>query len=1143
MRYVVLTFFLIACCCTQNLLGQVGMLSKGNWVKIAVPNEGVFQCTGAQLKSMGFAGKLNSSQVQLFGMDLAKLSEKVPAGLPDSLTEIAIEMQDGGDGILDDQDRFLFYAQGKNKWIKTDVLEAPIRQKIASNDSLYFFIHVGTEGKRITSDASAMIGTKLVQYYPEKWLIEKDSINVLSSGKIGLGDPMGSGTGKKASLQFAFNMEGLQWSAPVTIQSQLAATTYSTNANFNIQLNDVLLNTITLGPVEPTILDDSYKIKFDTISKWLEVGKIIKAGQSLSNVSLQVDFNGPATATGWIDYIALHGQRKIGYWGTSSFGFEYSTANSINQMVEFEIQNASNQTRVWEVSKYVAPRSMTMTLGQNSVGSFKSNDSAFKYFYVFESNKVQTAQVVGKLEQDSSFDTTPVDYIIITAPDYLPAAKQLKAFHEKQNGFKVGLVKSTQIYNELAAGQTDPIAIRNYVKYIVEQSRLKGQAKPTYLLLFGIGNFNAQKIQPNKELPVYTSDISNSILASYSTDDFYAIHQSGAEIRFPQTIDSIDLAVGRIPARNSAEALKMVQKLIAYQTNKKMGLWQNQLTWVADDADYNLHLQDAEDIVSNIISKTTRWNHRKIYLDLFKATQTLTGATYPAVDNAIQEAVNSGSLILNYTGHGNYLRLAEEAVISKTTMDSWNNTGRLPIMVTASCDFAPYDQPNLLPIGFDALMQNDKGIIALVAANRLVFAYSNKQINDAFMQALLVPNSSGEFARIGQALQAAKKYNFSKNGDRLNAFKFGLMGDPAMQIVQPNYQVQCTALNDIKWTDSIQLKAGGKYTLKGQLTKNNQKLQNFNGFVDMVLWDAPSFKKTLANQANSQAVLVETQEQAVFKGKATVQNGQFEISFILPIALPSSDVKALKLQLYAYNDTVDAIAPNQSIFIQGNATISAADTIGPKIKSYINAPYFKSGDWVNFPATLIVELQDSAGIQSSGNELGHDLRLVVDDTITQSFNLNPFFTYNLNQYQSGTIRYALPSDIFKAGKHRLIIKAWDLLGNVSKDSIWIEVPGSNNQNLRNLQVFPNPVQNAAKFSFELKNVQDPIVMTIQIFDASGKIHYRHNETLQPNGNRIVFDWDGRTQYGSLLPPGQYYYSVMVRQNGVQEQLISTLLKF
>ena len=202
MRLRVLTFFLIGCCFPVLGWGQVGMLSKGNWVKIAVPNEGVYQMTGAQFKVMGFAGKLNANQVQLFGMDLTKLNEKVPNTLPDSLTEIAIEMQDGGDGIFDDQDQFLFYAQGHYKWVQTNQLEAPIRQKITSNDSLYFFLRVGLNGKRIASFNKSGSASKIVQTYSAKWLIEKDTINILSSGKIWLGDPMGNGVGKKTTQTF-----------------------------------------------------------------------------------------------------------------------------------------------------------------------------------------------------------------------------------------------------------------------------------------------------------------------------------------------------------------------------------------------------------------------------------------------------------------------------------------------------------------------------------------------------------------------------------------------------------------------------------------------------------------------------------------------------------------------------------------------------------------------------------------------------------------------------------------------------------------------------------------------------------------------------------------------------------------------------
>ena len=1140
MRLGVLTFLLIGCCFSISVWGQIGMLSNGNWVKIAVPNEGVYQLTGAQLKAMGFAGKLNANQVQLYGMDLANLSEKVPSVLPDSLSEMAIEMQDGGDGILDDQDKFLFYAQGHYRWIKSAIDEAPIRQKITSNDSLYFFLRIGTNGKRILNFTKTGAASKLVQTYEAKWLIEKDSINVLSSGKIWLGDPMGTGLGKKTTLSFPLNMEGLQLNAPILLQSQLAAAAYQSDATFTIKLNDQILSTKLLNPVSGLIFDDAYKLRFDSSTIWLDKTKILKTGQSFTSMNLQVDFNASTGSTGWIDYMALHGQRTIGFWGNNGFGFEYQSSNTTSQTIEFEIQNATNQTRVWDLSQYLQPVALNTQLGQNAIATFKAADSVGKYFYVFEANKINAAQFSSVIRSDSSFVTSGVDYIIITAPDFYPAAKTLQLFHQKQNGYKVGLYNSTQIFNEMASGQTSPVAIRNFLKYLLEQSKLKNQLRPAYVLLMGIGNFN-QKIQPNKELPVYTSEVSNAILTSYSTDDFYAIQKSGHQIQFAQTIDSIGLAIGRIPARTIAEADKMVEKLIQYQSNKKMGLWQNQLTWVADDADYNLHLQDAEEIIGNLKTKTANWNHKKLYLDLFKASQTLTGNTYPDVNKAIQESIQAGTLVLNYTGHGNYLRLTEEAVISKSEMQLWNNAGKLPIMVTASCDFAPYDQPASAPIGFDALMQNDKGIIALVAANRLVFAYSNKQINDAFMQALLVQNVDGQFKTIGQALQAAKNYNFSRNGDRLNAFKFGLLGDPAMRIAQPKYQINCTELNQTPWVGTLNLKAGGKYTIKGNLSAKNQLIQNFKGVVEMVLWDAPSTKKTLANQTTSQSVGIETQEQALFKGKATVQNGQFEISFILPGNLPSSSTAALKLQLYAYNDTADASMQFQSIFIQGTTTQNRQDTIGPVIQRYINHPSFKSGDWVSTPSTLFVHLKDSSGIQSSGNELGHDLKLIIDDTLVKNYNLNAFFTYDENQYQSGEIQYPLP--VLEEGKHQLILKAWDLLGNVSKDTFWIEVPSKKNKNIRNLSVSPNPVQTNAKFSFELKNTIDPILVQLEVFDASGNRYFSTSQQIQPSGNKIMIDWNGKTTSGGLLPPGKYYYKVIVQQNGLVEQLLNGLLKF
>jgi flagellar hook assembly protein FlgD len=139
------------------------------------------------------------------------------------------------------------------------------------------------------------------------------------------------------------------------------------------------------------------------------------------------------------------------------------------------------------------------------------------------------------------------------------------------------------------------------------------------------------------------------------------------------------------------------------------------------------------------------------------------------------------------------------------------------------------------------------------------------------------------------------------------------------------------------------------------------------------------------------------------------------------------------------------------------------------------------------------------------------------------------------------IQYPLP--VLEEGKHRLIIKAWDLLGNISKDTIWIEVPSKKNKNIRNLSVSPNPVQANARFSFEVNNTVDPILVQLEVFDVNGRIHFSTSQKIQLRGNKIVIDWNGRASNGGLVLPGKYYYRIIVTQNGLVEQMINSLLKF
>ncbi len=68
-----------------------------------------------------------------------------------------------------------------------------------------------------------------------------------------------------------------------------------------------------------------------------------------------------------------------------------------------------------------------------------------------------------------------------------------------------------------------------------------------------------------------------------------------------------------------------------------------------------------------------------------------TDRSYPDVNKAINAQINSGCLIFNYVGHGNENGLAHERVVKTEDINSWNNGGRLPLFITATCEFSRFD--------------------------------------------------------------------------------------------------------------------------------------------------------------------------------------------------------------------------------------------------------------------------------------------------------------------------------------------------------------------------------------------------------------------------------------------------------------------
>ena len=1133
------SLFFSSICSAQSM-----PLSQGKWVKIAVSKQGVYQVTGSQLKSWGMTLPLTSQQIQLFNLNISNLSEKVRDNMGVGLYENAIEVQDGGDGQFDTQDYFLFYSQGNIQWKWNTASQVFEHSKNLHGDSVYYFITLGKEGKRIQKSNANTIANATTDIFDERWVIEKDTVNILNSGQVWLGPPMGVGVGKLNKFTNQINMEGVINQSPIFFKLSYAAASVANPASFELSLNDQKLRTTSIAPISGYIYDDAVNFITDTFRIPVNTAFL---NSNLAITQLVTTYvNSNLNSTGWINYITLQTQRKLGFYGgAKSLGFRNVQLVGFGKVVQYQIKDASATTKIWEVTKPENPVEMVCNY-QNGFTSFTQSADSLREFFGVTPLGYETPSLseVLNINYTSLLNTPSSDYIIITASNYIQAADSLAKFHAASHGYTTFVTTTSRVFNEFSGGQPSPIGIRNYIKYLSDRAKQNKTILPKYLLLLGVGNFDYKKIDNQTQVPSYESISSNSILSSYTTDDFYAIIKEGEDINQPQSIQELGLSVGRIPVKNVEEADVAVKKLIQYQNQKNGGSWLNQITWVADDGDYNLHLQHAEEIATHLKLKQPQWNHKKIYLDLFPAVNSSAGNTYPLANNLIKQMVNNGTLILNYTGHGNYTRLAEEAVITQNEIMQWDNASKLPLMITASCDFAPFDQPQIAPIGFDAFVKNDKGIIGLVAASRLVFAFNNKEINDEFVQELLVSDSNQIYKSIGTSLQNAKMSYWKKGGDYTNAFKFNLMGDPALQLLTPKNSVSINRINQKIFIGKDTLKAGGKYQIAGAIKLKDQLLNGFDGLIEFILFDVNKNQKTLANINTSIPVNVATQDNILFKGNAIVNKGLFSIDFILPKEVAINQ-GTLRMQFYANSMTgnTDALGVFDSLFVNGFSENISRDTVGPVFeKVFIDDTLhsYKQNTWINTNATLYFNLKDSSGIQTSGNSLGHDISLVIDGQKQSPIILNNYYTADINTYQSGRIKYALPT--LGQGPHQFIIKAWDLVGNSSSDTLNVIVPNSQYLEVKNLSNYPNPVFTNTRFSFEISQLvksNKTLIYTIEIYNDLGIKQLSKTFEGPITNTVVVSNFDG---VGSL-PAGTYFYKLLVKDEHQELQLSNKFIKY
>ena len=1103
---------------SQRIYTANSVLAMGNWHKISIAAPGIYKIDLPFLTSLGInTASLSSSSVRLFGNGGQMLPEKPVDTKPDDLIENALWVEDGGDGVLNGSDYLLFYAPGAHAWIKDSTNKSFHHQKNTYTDTSYYYLTVGQNGKRIATINLTTPPNTTVTQGTQSWFYELDTVNFLSSGRQWYGEEFSNNGGKTLSRTYTVSMPNIQ-AVPATIVSNCVARSFGLNSRFNISINNQQAMQIEV----PATGTGSY----DAFAMAAQSTATFSAAQS--QLSVRFDYTpGSAGSQGWLDWFEVLARIDLSMTGNNQLMFRDWNSVGPGKVGSFIIKNAPADIQVWDVTNSLEPVRMQGVMN-GSEWRFVNECSRLHEYIAFSNTGYLTPVKVGAVPNQNLHGSTMPNYLIITHPNLLGQAQRLAQYHQQRDNLATLVVTVNQVYNEFSSGSPDPTALRDFVKMFYDRAGGDSTKAPKYLLLFGDASFDYRaRISNNTNLvPAWESPVSLDPLSTYTSDDYFGLLGDNDDINGTGTY-LLDIGIGRIPAKNEREAQAIVDKIIAYNDAKSLGPWRNECTFVADDEDNNLHVQDAELMTQAVQAAAPQENMDKIYLDAFKQESSSAGSRYPAVNLAINNKIFNGTLVWNYTGHGGYRRLAEEVVLDQDIINAFNNPQKLPLFITATCDVAPYDNPLVSSIGENLLLREKTGAIALMTTTRLVFAFSNRIMNENYLKTAFQKKPDSSYRSLGEAVRQAKNVTYNFLGDVINNRKFTLLGDPALTIAFPGYKVTTTAINGQAVTGTPDtLKALSEYTISGTVQDNaGNTLNDFNGTIYPTIFDKVQTVNTLGNDAGSLAVPIQVQKNILFKGKATVNSGRFSFSFIVPKDI-SYQFGNGKISYYADNGSKDGNGVLTNIIIGGSGN-SITDPLGPSIKAYLNDEKFVNGSITNDRPVLLVKLADSSGINILGTGIGHDLVATLDNDQKNEYVLNEFYESDLNNYRQGTVRFQLP--VLAPGMHTLTIKAWDVANNSGEATLDFRVINEPNFALDHVLNYPNPFTTNTTFWFEHNRPGEELLIRIQVYTITGKLVKNINKTIFSPGNRSSdVQWNGRDEFGDKIGRGVYIYRLRVQ---------------
>lgn len=1091
--------------------------TEGLFYKIAVQQSGVYRISYDELKKIGFN---DPSKVGVFGYGGALLSEKLSQMPSDILPPVP---------ILHRNNAIFFFAQGPLNLYYSQETKGLLHTDNHYSTEGYYFLSDAIDLKNIEEKALPQSGTPQdAKYYNAYYRHEEELYSLKQSGRKLFGEAIANGS-------------------PLSIKLKTDATVINDgSAKLNIGYVALPTSTATLHVSSngASIFDDNINRSEDysepNYLKGIYHLRSVPFEVNAQN-EVQLDFQfSPSNERANLDFATLETHNKLEY--TTGKQILFQRVADTNNALRFSFSNLPNDGMIWAILSPNNIQQVPLSSGGFVANPLDSHNKPIK-FVAFSPNDAYSPRMVSKVSFTNLREHQGIpDLIIISTNALVNEAKRLATFHNEARGLNVLVATQQEVFNEFSSGTPDATAYRLFTKFFFDKWYNSTDEKdankcPIHLLLFGDGACDNRLLssewKPLKQSGVellLTYESENSLnVDSYVTDDYFALVCNN-EDDLHNGEKTVAIGVGRFPIRSRYEAKTTVDKVIGYAQNLLLGNWKLNGAIIADNGDGYGHLNRGEGLAKVIEQQFPEMVLSKIYFDAFTKENKSGLTTFPGAKRKLFDAFEKGLLIVNYTGHGNPNAWSDEQILTRSDILRFDYK-YLPLWITATCDFANFDNP-ITSAGEVAFLNPKSAAIGLVTTSRVVYDIYNQQLNTAILEEIFKRDALGRSTTFGQALKRAKnKLKKNLSGGMVNKLHFFLIGDPSITFNLPTHTAIIETINDKDVTEenNIPLHALEKVKIKGSVRNSTNSIEgNFTGHMAITVFDSKTELKTLEENRPSGIEKDATYYDymgLLYAGQTDVKDGFFEFEYTIPKDV-SYKQGSSRINLYAYSpdNKIEAMGANLSTHIATGSIGNETDTIPPQIrKCFLNDSIATDNFVTGATPIFFAEVFDANGINLSSGGLGHQITLVIDNRRDYTFVLNDYYEASLLEAGLGKIVYTLPT--IEEGDHKAVLTVWDVFNNCSTHTFSFRVNKDYNPTLMMAKIYPNPVIPGSPISVEVNTnlPGESFDGYIELIDFTGKVVTRSEKVSLKSDlfAPATITFTPQTQYGTYPKEGLY----------------------